>query len=113
MKKLITILLLTLLINVNFTTNANAFGGEIRIMLRAIGKFLKGGADESIKVGNKTLDDLFKKISISTQYVASVFRDPYPSNLGSYDVIRSEISFAAHLVLLFYPNSKELCVTGG
>ena len=62
MKKLITIFLLTLLINTNFTTKANAFGAEIRIILRAIGKFLKGGADESIKVGNKTLDDLFKKI---------------------------------------------------
>ena len=61
MKKLITIFLLTLLINANFTTNANAFGGEIRIILRAIAKFLKGGADESIKVGSKTLDDCVKK----------------------------------------------------
>ena len=67
MKKLITIFLLTLLINTNFTTNANAFGAEIRIILRAIGKFLKGGADESIKVGNKTLDDLFKKMGQSPE----------------------------------------------
>ena len=67
MKKLITIFLLTLLINTNFTTNANAFGAEIRIILRAIGKFLKGGADQSIKVGNKTLDDLFKKMGQSPE----------------------------------------------
>jgi len=66
-KKLITIFLLTLLINTNFTTKANAFGVEIKIILRAIGKFLKGGADESIKVGNKTLDDLFKKIRQSPE----------------------------------------------
>ena len=62
MKKLITIVLLTLLINANFTTNANAFVGEIRIILRSIGKFLKGGADNTIKDGSKTLDDLFKGI---------------------------------------------------
>ena len=60
MKKLITIVLLTLLINANFTTNANAFVGEIRIILRSIAKFLKGGADNTIKGGSKTLDDLFK-----------------------------------------------------
>ena len=62
MKKLITIVLLTLLINANFTTNANAFVGEIRIILRSIAKFLKGGADNTIKGGSKTLDDLFKGI---------------------------------------------------
>ena len=62
MKKLTTIVLLTLLINANFTTNANAFVGEIRIILRSIGKFLKGGADNTIKDGSKTLDDLFKGI---------------------------------------------------
>ena len=62
MKKLITIVLLTLLINANFTTNANAFVGEIRIILRSIAKFLKGGADNTIKDGSKTLDDLFKGI---------------------------------------------------
>ena len=67
MKKLITILLLTLLINANFTTNANAFGGEIRIILRAIAKFLKGGADDSIKAGSKTLDDVLKKIGQSPE----------------------------------------------
>ena len=67
MKKLITILLLTLLINANFTTNANAFGGEIRIILRAIAKFLKGGADDSIKAGSKTLDDLLKRIGQSPE----------------------------------------------
>ena len=60
MKKLITIVLLTFLINANFTTNANAFVGEIRIILRSIAKFLKGGADNTIKGGSKTLDDLFK-----------------------------------------------------
>ena len=62
MKKLITIVLLTLLINANFTTNANALVGEIRIILKSIGKFLKGGADNTIKDGSKTLDDLFKGI---------------------------------------------------
>ena len=62
MKKLTTIVLLTLLINANFTTNANAFVGEIRIILRSIAKFLKGGADNTIKGGSKTLDDLFKGI---------------------------------------------------
>ena len=62
MKKLITIVLLTFLINANFTTNANAFVGEIRIILRSIAKFLKGGADNTIKGGSKTLDDLFKGI---------------------------------------------------
>jgi hypothetical protein len=62
MKKLIIIVLLTLLINANFTTNANAFVGEIRIILRSIAKFLKGGADNTIKGGSKTLDDLFKGI---------------------------------------------------
>ena len=62
MKKLITIVLLTLLINANFRTNANAFVGEIRIILRSIAKFLKGGADNTIKGGSKTLDDLFKGI---------------------------------------------------
>ena len=67
MKKLITILLLTLLINANFTTNANAFGGEIRIILRAIAKFLKGGADDSIKAGSKTLDDVFKRVGQSPE----------------------------------------------
>ena len=67
MKKLITILLLTLLINANFITNANAFGGEIRIILRAIAKFLKGGADDSIKAGSKTLDDAFKRIGQSPE----------------------------------------------
>ena len=67
MKKLIIILLLTLLINANFTTNANAFGGEIRIILRAIAKFLKGGADDSIKAGSKTLDDVLKKIGQSPE----------------------------------------------
>jgi hypothetical protein len=60
MKKLIIIVLLTLLINANFTTNANAFVGEIRIILRSIAKFLKGGADNTIKGGSKTLDDLLK-----------------------------------------------------
>ena len=67
MKKLIIILLLTLLINANFTTNANAFGGEIRIILRAIAKFLKGGADDSINAGSKTLDDVLKKIGQSPE----------------------------------------------
>ena len=67
MKKLITIVLLTLLINANFTTNANAFGGEIRIILRAIAKFLKGGADDSIKAGSKTLDDVFKRVGQSPE----------------------------------------------
>ena len=67
MKKLIIILLLTLLINANFTTNANAFGGEIRIILRAIAKFLKGGADDSIKAGSKTLDDVFKRVGQSPE----------------------------------------------
>ena len=67
MKKLIIIVLLTLLINANFTTNANAFGGEIRIILRAIAKFLKGGADDSIKAGSKTLDDVLKKIGQSPE----------------------------------------------
>ena len=67
MKKLITIVLLTLLINTNFTTNANAFGGEIRIILRAIAKFLKGGADDSIKAGSKTLDDVLKRIGQSPE----------------------------------------------
>ena len=62
MKKLIIVVLLTLLINANFTTNANAFVGEIRIILRSIAKFLKGGADNTIKGGSKTLDDLFKGI---------------------------------------------------
>ena len=69
MKKLIIILLLTLLINANFTTNANAFGGEIRIILRAITKFLKGGADDSIKAGSKTLDDVLKRIGQSPEEV--------------------------------------------
>ena len=67
MKKLITIVLLTLLINTNFTTNANEFGGEIRIILRAIAKFLKGGADDSIKAGSKTLDDVLKRIGQSPE----------------------------------------------
>ena len=67
MKKLITIFLLTLLINTNFTTKANAFGGEIRIILRAISKFLKGGTDDSIKAGSKTLDDAFKRIGRSPE----------------------------------------------
>ena len=67
MKKLIIILLLTLLINANFTTNANAFGGEIRIILRAIAKFLKGGVDDSIKAGSKTLDDVFKRVGQSPE----------------------------------------------
>lgn len=67
MKKLGKILLLILLINANFTTNANAFGGEIRIILRAIAKFLKGGAEDSIKAGSKTLDDVLKKIGQSPE----------------------------------------------
>ena len=62
MKKLIIILLLTLLINANFTTNANAFVGEIGMFLRSIVKLLKGGANTTIKGGSKTLDDLFKRL---------------------------------------------------
>ncbi len=69
MKKSGTILLLILLINANFTTNANAFGGEIRIILRAISKFLKGGADDSVKAGGKTLDDALKRIGQSPEEV--------------------------------------------
>ena len=62
MKKLITIVLLTLLINANFTTNANAYVGEIGMFLRSIVKLLKGGANTTIKGGSKTLDDLFKRL---------------------------------------------------
>ena len=65
MKKLITILLLTLLINANFTTNANAKTG----FLRAISNFLKLGTNKSPKVENKALDDLFKKFRQSPEEV--------------------------------------------
>ena len=41
MKKLTIILLITLLINTNFTTNANAFVGEIGILIRSMTNFWK------------------------------------------------------------------------
>ena len=62
MKKLITIFLLTLLINTNFTTNANAKGSVIKTFIESIVNFLRGGAKNSIKGSNKTLDDALKRM---------------------------------------------------
>ena len=62
MKKLITILLLTLLLNTHFATNANAKGSVIKTFIESIVKFLRGGAKDSIKGSNKTLDDALKRM---------------------------------------------------
>lgn len=83
MKKLITILLLTLLLNTHFATNANAKGNVIKRFIESIVKFLRGEAKDSIKGSNKTLDDALKRMGQNPEEVILPKTDKV-TNLKTY-----------------------------
>jgi hypothetical protein len=66
MKRLIPIIILILIFNIQFVTNAHAIGG-LRQLFRGIVNIFKGGADDVIRKG----DDLLKNIGKSKEEILS------------------------------------------
>ena len=67
MKKLVTILLLTLLFSAQFTEKADARAS----LLRAIVKFFRGGADDAIKNSGKSMENILNRAGKSPEEILS------------------------------------------
>ena len=67
MKKLVTILLLTLLFSAQFTEKADAKAS----LLRAIVKFFRGGADDAIKNSGKSMENILNRTGKSPEEILS------------------------------------------